>query len=91
MLLGDPQAFRGNRMTRLKAASMQLVELIDAALATHRGSAAADIDIRWESLQASAIFLDATVDAQHRAEQQFEAALERIRGATDRCSPRDRE
>ena len=77
-LLGDPQAFRGNRMTRLKAASMQLVELIDAALATHRGSAAADIDIRWESLQASAIFLDATVDAQHRAEQQFEAALERI-------------
>ncbi|MFB9073858.1 BREX system P-loop protein BrxC [Citricoccus parietis] len=78
-LLADPQAFRGNRMTRLKAATLELLARLDEALMANRDEALLEIDSRWGPLQTSTIYLEATDDAQHSAIQKVGAILDRIR------------
>ncbi|MBB1515746.1 BREX system P-loop protein BrxC [Tessaracoccus sp. MC1679] len=78
-LLADPQAFRGNRMTKLKAAAVELQSRIDDALVANRDEALLEIDSRWAPLQTSTIYLDATDDAQHSVSQKVSAILDRIR------------
>ena len=77
-LLADPQAFRGNRMTKLKAASVDLQARIDEALVANRDGALREIDSRWAPLQTSTIFLEATDEAQHSVAQTVSAVLDRI-------------
>lgn len=77
-LLADPQAFRGNRMTKLKAATVDLQTRIDEALAANRDEARLEIDSRWAPLQTSTIYLEATDEAQHSMTQKVSAILDRI-------------
>lgn len=77
-LLADPQAFRGNRMTKLKAATVDLQARIDEALAANRDEARLEIDSRWAPLQTSTIYLEASDEAQHGATQKVNAVLDRI-------------
>ncbi len=77
-LLADSQAFRGNRMTKLKAAAIELQSRIDEALLTNRDGARREIDSRWAPLQTSAIYLDATDDAQRNVSQKVSGILDRI-------------
>ena len=77
-LLADQQAFRGNRMTKLKAAAVELQSRIDDALVANRGEALQEISSRWASLQASKNYLEATDDAQRDVSQEINAILDRI-------------
>lgn len=77
-LLADPQAFRGNRMTKLKAAAVELQSRIDDALVANRDGAVLEINSRWAPLQTSTIYLDATDDAHRSVTQKVNAILERI-------------
>ena len=77
-LRADPQAFRGNRMAKLKAAVGELQSRIDEALAANRDGAVLEIDSRWASLQNSTIYLKATDDAQRSVSQKVNALLDRI-------------
>ncbi|MCK6090918.1 BREX system P-loop protein BrxC [Micrococcus endophyticus] len=77
-LLADPHAFRGNRMTKLKAASVDLQARIDEALVANRDGALREIDSRWAPLQTSTIYLEATDDAQRRVSQKVNAILDRV-------------
>ncbi|MCT1605412.1 BREX system P-loop protein BrxC [Dermacoccus nishinomiyaensis] len=77
-LLADPQAFRGNRMTKLKAAAVELQSRIDEALVANRAGALLEINSRWAPLQTSTIYLEATDEAQHSVTQKVSAVLDRI-------------
>ena len=77
-ILADPQAFRGNRMTKLKAASVDLQGRIDDALAANRECKLLEIDSRWEELQTSTHYLEATDEAQHGVAQKVRSILDRI-------------
>lgn len=77
-ILADPQAFRGNRMTKLKAATVELQSRIDEARVAQREGASQEIDSRWAPLQTSTIYLDATDDAQRIVSQDVSAIIDRI-------------
>lgn len=77
-LLADPQAFRGNRMTKLKAAAAELQSRVDEALVANRNGARREIDSRWAPLQTSTIFLEATDEAQNEVTQKVDAVLDEI-------------
>lgn len=77
-LLGDPQAFRGNRMTKLKAATVELKSRIDETLAVNRSEALSEIESRWRPLQTAAIFLEASEDARRSVSQTVNEVLNRI-------------
>jgi len=77
-ILADPQAFRGNRMTKLKAATVELQARIDETLAANRDGALLEIDSRWAPLQTSTIYLEATDEAQHSVSQKVSSILDRI-------------
>ena len=77
-LLADPQAFRGNRMTKLKVATVELEARIDEALVTNRKNALREIDSRWSPLQINSIYLNATDDAKRSAAQRVNAIIDRI-------------
>lgn len=76
--LADPQVFRSNRMTKLKAASVDLQGRIDDALAANRECELLKIDSRWEELQTSTHYLEATDEAQHGVAQKVRSILDRI-------------
>lgn len=77
-ILADPQAFRGNRMTKLKAAAMELQARINDARAAKSAEARSEILSRWEALQNTATFLEAAADVQRKVTQEVEGLLERI-------------
>ena len=77
-LLADQQAFRGNRMTKLKAAAVELQSRIDEALVVNRDRAAQEINSRWAPLQTDTIYLAATDEAQCSVSQKVNAILDRI-------------
>lgn len=76
--LADPQAFRGNKMTRLKAATIDLQSTIDEQLDVTRAVARQAIASRQEDLHASAIYQDATDEAQRAVDQHIIGLLSRI-------------
>ena len=77
-LLADPQAFRGNRMAKLKTATVELQSRIDDALVANREGAVRKIDSRWAPLQTSTIYLEATDNARRSVSQEINALLDRI-------------
>ena len=77
-LLADPQAFRGNRMAKLKTATVELQSRIDDALVANREGAVRKIDSRWAPLQTSTIYLEATDNAQRSVSQKINAILDQI-------------
>ncbi len=77
-LLTDQQAFRGNRMTKLKVATVELKERIDEALIMNRESAIREINSRWLPLQTNPIYLNAADDAKRNAAQRVNAIIDRI-------------
>ena len=79
-ILADQQAFRGNRMTKLKAAAVELQSRIDEELVVNRDRAAQEINSRWAPLQTDTIYLAATDDAQCSVSQKVNAILDRISG-----------
>ncbi|WP_448390536.1 BREX system P-loop protein BrxC [Microbacterium aurum] len=77
-LLDDPQAFRGNKMTQLKQAADALSDQISGSLKTNRSDAVGEIVARRDALLVSAIYADATNEAQARAAAQIDAIIARI-------------
>ena len=77
-LLADPQAFRGNRMAKLKTATVELQSRIDDALVANREGAVRKIDSRWAPLQISTIYLEATDNARRNVSQKINTILDRI-------------
>ncbi|CEG97296.1 BREX system P-loop protein BrxC [Propionibacterium freudenreichii] len=75
--LADPQAFRGNKMAKLKAATIDLKSKIGEALAANRADARQVISSRQEGLHNSTIYLDATEDAQRSADALISGLLAR--------------
>ncbi len=65
-------------MTKLKAAAVELQSRIDEALVANRDGAMLEIGSRWEPLQTSTIYLEATDDAQRSVSQKVNAILDRI-------------
>ncbi|MFT8396226.1 BREX system P-loop protein BrxC [Propionibacterium sp.] len=76
--LADPQAFRGNKMTKLKAATIELKAKIDDELAANRAEARQVITSRQDGLHYSAIYQDAAEGAQHAVDQLIAERLTRI-------------
>lgn len=76
--LADPQAFRGNKMTRLKAATIDLQSTINEQLDATRAVARQAITSRQDDLHASAIYQDATEEAQRAVDQRIAQLLSRI-------------
>lgn len=76
--LADPQAFRGNRMTKLKSATIDLRVRIDEELAANRARARGAISSRQETLHESAIYREATEDAQREVDESIARHLVRI-------------
>ena len=62
--VGDPNAFRGNKMAQLKQATDQLRAQIDAVVAANRSEVVEAIEGRKAEIEASAFYIKATPDAQ---------------------------
>ena len=77
-LIADPHAFRGNRMTKLKAAAIELQSRIDEELVANRDAALMEINSRWVPLKTSTIYLEATDDARHSVTQKVHSILEQV-------------
>jgi hypothetical protein len=76
--LGDPNAFRGNKMAQLKQASADLRGQIDSKLATYRSSVTTAIEVRKSELLASDFFANATPEAQQRIGRRIDETLGRV-------------
>lgn len=77
-LLGDPQAFRGNKMTQLKQAADALGGRIAEAVKVNRADAVAEIAARRDALLGSSIYTAATDEARARATARIDALIARI-------------
>lgn len=76
--LADPNAFRGNRMARLKHSADELRSQIDSAATSHRTAVSATIEARRTELVSSGYYQNATPDAQQQATQRIEHTLARV-------------
>ncbi|MCI1641321.1 MAG: BREX system P-loop protein BrxC [Actinomyces sp.] len=76
--LADAQAFRGNKMTKLKAATIELKAEIGDELAANRAEARQAIASRQEGLHDSTIYQDAAEDAQRAVDNLIAGLLARI-------------
>lgn len=76
--LADPQAFRGKKMTRLKAATIELRAKIDDKLAANREEARQAVSSRQDELHGSPIYQEATVAARREVDQRIDGLLTRI-------------
>lgn len=77
-ILDDPNAFRGNRMARLKQAVEALRSRIDGVAATNRDKVTAAIAGRRTELLAGDFYADATPEAQQRVGQRIDQTLARV-------------
>lgn len=80
--LADPNAFRGNKMAQLKAATDDLRKEIGGIVAANRATVTAAIESRRAELLASADYADATLEAQQRVNQRIDDAIARVDGET---------
>lgn len=76
--LADPQAFRGNKMTKLKAASIELSDKLDDRLAESRNKARQSVTSRQAELHQSTIYQDAAEDAQRSVDREIAERLTTI-------------
>ncbi|MEV7241903.1 BREX system P-loop protein BrxC [Streptomyces sp. NPDC093248] len=80
--LGDPNAFRGNRMTQLKQVAEVLSKQIGEALATNRATVIQAIEGRKAEVLGSAYYEHATEDAQQRVVREINQIIARVEGET---------
>ncbi|KOT97329.1 ATP-binding protein [Streptomyces sp. NRRL F-4711] len=80
--LGDPNAFRGNRMTQLKQAAEVLSKQIGEALATNRAMVIQAIEGRKAEVLGSAYYEHATENAQQRVVREIDQIIARVEGET---------
>jgi hypothetical protein len=66
-LLDDPKTFRGAGMNRLKDAAARLRAAVDQAVQEAQARATADIEGRWEGVEASAAWEESTETARSQA------------------------
>lgn len=76
--LADPNAFRGNRMAQLKAATDTLRELIDDVVAANRTAVSSAVEGRKAELLGSAYYEKATADAQQSVVRSVDEVLARV-------------
>lgn len=81
-LLGDPNAFRGNRMTQLKQATEVLSKQIGEALAANRATVVQAIEGRKAEVLGSAYYANATEDAQQRIAREIDQIIARVERET---------
>jgi hypothetical protein len=81
-LLGDSNAFRGNRMTQLKQATEVLSKQIGEALATNRATVIQAIEGRKAEVLGSAYYANATEDAQQRVAREIDQIIARVERET---------
>ncbi|WP_461090471.1 hypothetical protein [Streptomyces incanus] len=81
-LLGDSNAFRGNRMTQLKQAAEALSKQIGEALATNRATVIQAIEGRKAEVLGSAYYANATEDAQQRVARELDQIIARVERET---------
>jgi len=67
-LLDDPKTFRGAGMNRLKDAAARLRAAIDQAVLDARAQATAEIEGRWQGIEASAAWQETTDTARAQAQ-----------------------
>ncbi|MCI1746855.1 MAG: BREX system P-loop protein BrxC [Acidipropionibacterium sp.] len=77
-ILDDPAAFRGNKMTKLKAATIELKAEIDDVLSTTRMKASQVIIVRRDDLHDNRIYLDAPDYTRRSVDQQIQNRLARL-------------
>jgi hypothetical protein len=77
--LGDPNAFRGNRMAQLKQATDQLRTQIEAVVAGNLSDVVQAIEGRKSEIEASAFYVKATPDAQESVLLRIDQTISRIR------------
>ncbi|WP_019309257.1 BREX system P-loop protein BrxC [Kocuria rhizophila] len=80
--LADPNAFRGNKMTQLKAAADALRSQIDSVVTANRADVQAAIDSRKSELISSPYYGNATPEAQQSAVQRMDDTLARVAAET---------
>jgi len=76
--LADPNAFRGNKMARLKQATDDLRGQIDAVTSAKRAAVIAAIEGRKTELIGAAYYAKATPEAQQRVVQRIIATVSRV-------------
>ncbi|MGW1913138.1 BREX system P-loop protein BrxC [Streptomyces sp. NPDC002076] len=81
-LLGDPNAFRGNRMTQLKQAAEALSKQIGEALASNRATVIQAIEGRKAEVLGSVYYANATEDAQQRVASKIDQIIARVERET---------
>ncbi|MCH4189981.1 MAG: BREX system P-loop protein BrxC [Bifidobacterium tibiigranuli] len=77
-LLEDSYAFRGNKMTRLKAAAIELRAKIDSEVEAKQSTARQTIASRRDELHAEKIYQEAPATAQRKADHRITEHLVRI-------------
>lgn len=78
-ILDDPNAFRGNKIQRLKQATMQLQEAITIAVETARSEQLATVEGRYRELQTSDAYTLATDIARDAADRMTDEVTDAIR------------
>lgn len=76
--LADPNAFRGNRMARLKQATDDLRSQIGGIVAANRATVTTAIEGRRSELTSSAYYTRATPEARQRVDQRVHRTLTRV-------------
>ncbi|MGW3959129.1 BREX system P-loop protein BrxC [Amycolatopsis sp. NPDC005003] len=77
--LGDPNAFRGNKMAQLKQATDQLRAQIDGFVSSNRADVVEAIEERKAGIEGSAFYAKATPDAQESVLRRVDQTISRIR------------
>lgn len=81
-LLADPNAFRGSKMNKLKAAADALRGQIDEVVAEKRADVTAAIKARKEEILGSVYYADATAEARESVIGRIDTILVRLVGET---------
>ena len=76
--LADPDAFRGNRMRKLKGATLDLKSALQVKIDSQKSKAREDILTRCKGLRGMSYYLETTEDARQIAENQISELLNKI-------------
>lgn len=79
-LLADPNAFRGNKMSQLKAASDTLKSLLDGEVTSARTAVKSAVEAKLESLLLEHFYKAATAEAQNAAVDTVNTLLSTLEG-----------
>lgn len=77
-LLGDPNAFRGNKMNQLKAASDRLKSILADRVESARMAVKSAVEAKLETLLSEHFYKDAAAEAQKSAVEEVHTLLSRL-------------